>query len=429
MGMRAALGQRRRDNAPRGSLLLLLERRLGITVAGLSVLGAVLVGWLLGRSSGSSPLLLLSYGLLMLVVLAWALGRRRIVIDVGRSKVPTRVREGQLVDVELELASARRLSTIVLEESLPEHLGGPRRFPLPMLSPGEQVQLGYAFAPARRGRYTVGPLVAEWSDPFGLTQRRVVLDTAVELIVHPSTEQVHDRVISRAWEDPPIRPPLSKPWPTGFEFYGMRDYVSGDDPRRINWRATARSLDVESGTGRYLVREAEQGITDRVNLFLNTDERAHSPGETSETFELAVRGAASLAVKHLRDGFALDVHTNGGVMATGARGRRAELPLLDQLAEVEREREPFSAALDRLLTSRGGSTHNVILTPQIDRDAAMRLRLILNRGVSVLLALVMWEDTDPVTLQRAGSLGCGVVEIAAGAPLEKVFRQAIGGRR
>lgn len=414
---------------PRGSLLLLLERRLGITVAGLSVLAAVAVGWLLGRASGSRPLLLLAYGLAMLVILAWVLGRRRIVMQVGRSKVPTRVREGQAVDVELGLSSRRRLSTIVLEESLPEHLGGARRFPLPSLAATEEVHLGYTFTPLRRGRYAVGPLVAEWSDPFGLTQRRVVLDAPVELIVHPSAEQVHDRVISRAWEDPPIRPPLSKPWPTGFEFYGMRDYVSGDDPRRINWRATARSLDVESGTGRYLVREAEQGITDRVNLFLDTDLGAHSPGETSETFELAVRGAASLAVKHLKDGFALDVHTNGSVLASGIRGRRAELPLLDQLAEVSREKVPFSAALDRLLTSRGGSTHNVILTPRIDRDAAMRLRLILDRGVSVLLALVMWEDTDPVTLQRAGSLGCGVVEITTGAPLEKVFRQAIGGRR
>ena len=58
----------------------------------------------------------------------------------------------------------------------------------------------------------------------------------------------------------------------------MRDYVPGDDPRRIVWRATARTLDPVSGTGRYLVRESEQGITDRVLLLIDTDRAQHSPG-------------------------------------------------------------------------------------------------------------------------------------------------------
>jgi hypothetical protein len=82
--------------------------------------------------------------------------------------------------------------------------------------------------------------------------------------VHPRVEQVSDRPLSRQFEDPPIRPPVSKPWPSGFEFYGMREYVPGDDLRRIVWRASAR-------TGKVMVREAEQGITDHVTVVLDTE--------------------------------------------------------------------------------------------------------------------------------------------------------------
>lgn len=413
----------------RSPVLPALERRLGVTAAGMVILALAVIGWALGQKLASRSLLVMVYGLLLVVVLAWLLGRRRILLQVGRSKVPGRVREGQSVEVELSLRARRRITTVVLEEVLPRHLGDPARFPVPVLPAGTEVTHRYSFTPRRRGKYKLGPLIAEWSDPFGLTRRRVVLGEPVPIIVHPLTETVHDRVISRAWEDPPIRPPLSKPWPTGFEFYGLRDYVSGDDPRRIVWRATARSLDLATGTGRYLVREAEQGITDRVNIFVDTDRASHSPGETSDTFEMAVRAAASLGVKHLRDGFGVTLHSNGARIATNLRGRRAQIELLDHLAGVDREDLRLAVALERLIVDRSGRSHNLVITPHIDREAAMRLRLILDRGTSVLLALVLWEDTDPATLQRAGTLGCAVVEIGTGVTLENVFRHALGGRR
>lgn len=419
----------RRHETHARSILQRMERRLGITISGVALLGVFAIAWAIGRRLGSRPVLALAYGLLLLIGLAMVLARRRVVIDVGRSKIPGRVREGQEVEVELSLTARRRVSTIMLEEVLPEHLGGPVRFPIPALSKGADLSCSYSFTPNRRGKYSVGPLVAEWSDPFGLTSRRLVLDDPIAIMVHPTTELVHDRMFTRAWEDPPIRPPLSKKWPIGFEFYGMRDYVSGDDPRRIVWRATARSLDLKTGIGRYLVREAEQGITDRVQIFLDTDRTAHSPGETSETFELSVRAAASLGVKHLNDGFAVSVNTNGGPPLSTLRGRRAKIELLDRLAVVEREGVRLTSALDRLMVGRGGRSHNLVVTPHIDRDAAIRLRVILDRGTSVLLVLVLWEDTDPATLQRAGALGCEVVEITTGAPLERVFRHALAGRR
>ena len=410
------------------TVLRLVERRVGLTPSGLATLAAVVVGWVIGRAIGSQPMFLMVYGLFLLVAVSWVLGRRRLSLSAHRSDLPSRIREGQTVEVEVGLQARRRLTTTVIEEELSDPLGQPVRVAIPLLPAGEEVTHAYAFSPGRRGVYTVGPLVAEWSDPFGLTRRRQVVADAVPLIVHPSTESVHDRVVSREWEDPPIRPPISKPWPNGFEFYGIRDYASGDDPRRIVWRATARQLDA-SGNPRYLVRESEQGITDRVNIFLDTDAEHHSPGDPSETFESAVRAVASVATTHLKDGFSVNFDTNAERLAKGFRGERHRIPLLDLLAAVHCDGTHLDRALERLLTDPNRSAHNVVVTPHLDVGTATRLRLLLERGTSLLLVIVMWENTEPATLHRAGSLGCNVVEVTPNVPLNRLFQRVIGGAR
>ena len=406
-----------------------VQRRLGTTPTGLAILGLALAGGIAGRMLASRVMFVLVYGAIGLVLVGRFLNRRTLAVDVCRSKIPMRVREGQRVEVELELAARRRVSTILVEEELHASLGGPVRVPIPVLPAGEVCRHEYSFAPRRRGVYTVGPLLASWSDPFGVNQQSTVLADAVELVVHPSTELVHDRVVTREWEDPPVRPPSSKPWPTGFEFYGVRDYVDGDDPRRIVWRATARTLD-ENGGGRYLVRESEQGITDRVGLILDTDRSRHTPGDVSESFEAAVRVCASLGARHLDDGFSVSLDANSGALAKGLRGRRSRIELLDALARVQREKPKLADAVDRVLLTGRRTVHNVLVTPSLDHETASRLRLLRERGVSLLVVVVQWDGTDPASVRRAAAIGCNIVEIQPGAPLEVMFQHlATGGRQ
>lgn len=393
-----------------------IERRFGITPVGQAVLGLALLAQVVGRLLSSAAVVLLAYGAVLFFGVAWSLGRRRLGLSAERSAFPTRLREGRTVDIELTLTARRRVTTIVVEERLPSALGAPVRVPVASLSAGSSTAHRYRLRAGRRGVHDVGPLVAQWSDPFGLTRHGVVLTPAQSLIVHPSTEPVTDRVISREWEDPPLRPPVSKPWPTGFEFYGMREYVNGDDPRRIVWRVAARSEEPK-----YVVREAEQGITDRINLFLDTDAEWHG----DDTFELAVRAAASLGVKHLNDGFSVSMEVNSARVAASLRGRSATIPLLDTLAAVAVERVPLRESLTRLMHERRGNAHNVVITPHLDRETATRLRLLLERGTSLLLVIVLWEATDFASLHRAGSLGCNVVELNAGVPMERVFQRVV----
>src|SRR5439155_19224579 len=194
-------------------------------------------------------------------------------------------------------------------------------------------------------------------------------------------------------EPPPIRPPVSKPWPSGLEFYGMREYVQGDDLRRIVWRASAR-------TGKIMVREAEQGITDHVTIILDTDRGAHSrDGEgLSESFETGIRAAASLGVRHLREGYEVKVETNSGPLTRRLRGATSQLMLLDALTRLDQDREPLSRVLMRLVASPQRDAHNILITPQLGATEATQLRMLLNTGVSVLVVALRWDEDDANTM-------------------------------
>lgn len=407
-------------------VLLLVERKLATTLSGLIVVLLVVLGWVLGRQMQSRQLVVMVYGLLLLVGLAHLIGSRRPAVEADRSKLPTRIRAGQSVNSVITLTARRRVSTLVFEEAMPPELGRPVRLPVPLLAAGTAVEHAFTFTASRRGVYTVGPLITEWSDPFGLTRRRRVVAEPVQIIVHPNSESVTDRVSSREWEDPPVRPPVSKPWPTGFEFYGMRDYADGDDPRRIVWRATAKTYEPSTGQPRrYLVRESEQGITDRVEIFLDTDREAHTTEDPSETFETAVRTAASLGVQHLKDGFSVSVDINSARLFERLRGSRHRVELLDAFAAVSLEDVRLTASLERLLSKGRRSTHNIVITPHLEPETASRLRLLNDRGTSLILVLVVGDTTDPGTIHRAGGVGCSVVEVPIGAPMGAVFRRVM----
>lgn len=395
-----------------------IERRTGLTPTGVTAAGVVVLAWLGGYAIGARVLFLMAYGMAALLIALALFGRRSLPVAAVRSKIPGRMREGQTFAVEIEITARRRVGALALEETL-ERLRPPVRLLLPTLTAAAPILHRYQVTPPLRGVYNIGPLTAIWSDPFGLTRKRTTLVVPAEVLVHPSTEPVHDRVLSREWEDPPVRPPISKPWPSGFEFYGMRDYVPGDDPRRIVWRAVARS-------GKYLVRESEQGITDRALIVIDTFDKSHAMGDPSDTFEAAVRAVASLGKLHLRDGFVVTVEAPRATVAGPLRGPASLFTLLDGLARVQRDRTPLSDGLRRLVATRRRDTHYIVVTPKLDQQAAATLRLLLSGGSSATFVHVAGEDPDPASLQHAATLGCEVVELPPGTPLQAVFRNATG---
>ena len=401
-------------------LLRSVTKRTGLTASGLMLLVGSMGAWLLGRFIGGRPLYLLAYGGFLVLVLSWSIGRRPLPLEGKRLETRARRREGETITMDVVLTTPQRLNTFILEEHVPPVLGVNARIPVASLEPDDSVEHSYQLTCWRRGVYQLGPLVARWGDPFGFTERETVLCEPFEFLVHPSTEGARDRPFTRLWEDPPVRPPVSKPWPSGMEFYGMREYVPGDDVRRIVWRAYAR-------TGQLLVREAEQGITDQVHIILDGNRANHSQGVYSESFETGVRAAASLAEWHIREGLSVTIEGNVQRHIGPIRGPGSRMEMLDTLARVDLEDEPVTEALTRIVFNRGRDAHVVVITPLLEAEATAVLELLVQRGWSVLVVALLWDELAVETLVAAAKLGCQVAEIRPNAPLAVAFHNVVGG--
>jgi uncharacterized protein (DUF58 family) len=417
---RRSTRRRRADDRPQVSgVAALVERLTGLTAAGAIVLLVSLVGFVVARALGGRALLLLVYAGVVLVAVAAVTSRRKRRLTAERSSLPTRMRVGQVAEVEVTLRAPGRLRAFVIEEHLSPLLADQVRVTVPAVGGEQEFVHTYSVRPSLRGVYQLGPLAAEWTDPFGLARHQQALTAPVDVIVHPTTDAIFDRPLTRMWEDPPFRPPVSRPWPQGFEFYGMRDYVPGDDPRRIVWTAAAR-------TGKYLVRESEQGITDRVTLLIDNERKSHSPGHPSETFELAIRAIASLGAYNIKQGYSVRLACNDAVLAPELRGSKARILMLDELAKLELSDASIHDAVERVITERRGDTHLVLVSTRFDSRTASRIRLLTDKGMSLVVALVQWEDSDPNASRRAREIGAQVVQVSPGQQLEAAFAHALG---
>ncbi|MCW2545170.1 MAG: hypothetical protein JWM40_2722, partial [Frankiales bacterium] len=345
-------------------------------------------------------------------------------LEATREGLFPRTTEGQRLNVVLQLKAKRRASTLVLEERLPQRLGQTVRVPVSRIGAGQVVQHEYTLRCQRRGVYKVGPLVAVSSDPLGLATRRTVVAPEFELLVHPDIETLSDRPLTRQFEEPPVRPPISRPWPSGLEFFGMREYARGDDLRRIVWRASAR-------TGRLMVREAEQGVTDKVVILLDTDRSGHSrDGEgVSESFEAGVRTAASLATFHLTQGFTIRLEGNDGPLTSPLRGVASQLALMDSYARVDMGRTPLVTTLSRIAANPPRDSHVVVITPRLGPAEAARLRLVVRTGASVLVVALIWDEESVNIPALAAELGCQVSAVRPGTDLASDLAHEVAGVR
>lgn len=274
------------------------------TGRGALVFAAGLGLWLLSRAMGSPTVHMLAVGVVVLPVAAAALARwGRLRLRVRRRVSDARVRPGQRVGIELVIENLSPIpaSFVLVEDHLPQALGRSARLVLAGLSARGTQRVSYALVPQRRGRFVLGPVRVEVSDPFALTRVGMELEVRDELVVAPEVEDL------AGGPDAPFGLTMGlamarQLYRSGQEFYTMRPYVQGDDLRRIHWPSVAR-------TGELMIRQDESTRRSTAVLFVDTREaalgRAHAPA-----FEKAVSAAASVGVLLARYGFALKLMTS-----------------------------------------------------------------------------------------------------------------------
>jgi uncharacterized protein (DUF58 family) len=168
-----------------------------------------------------------------------------------------------------------------------------------------------------RGAYTFGPLRLESGDPFGLLTREQTTESPVRLLVYPLVvpiEQLGLPARAPFGERSTPRRLIEDPLRT----VGVRAYMPGDEPRRIHWKATARTGELQS-------RVYEPSAHHTLAIFV--DARTYDNpvlGYDPALLELGICAAASIATWGIDHGFAVGLYANGTLTELGTLGSTSD---------------------------------------------------------------------------------------------------------
>jgi Protein of unknown function DUF58 len=207
-------------------------------------------------------------------------------LTVRRTVVPDRVSRGEPCTHTLAVRQAGRLrpATLLAEDRC---AGSPVPVALVGLRAGQDTTVDYPVPTGRRGVVEIGPLTVGRSDPLGLVGVRRRFGGTARVWVHPRTHPLTavPAGIARSLDGRVDRVPNGS-----ITFDTLRQYVLGDELRRVHWRTTAR-------IGELMVREYVDTSLPRLVVLL--DDRAGGYPEP-ERFEDACEAAASVLVAAVR---------------------------------------------------------------------------------------------------------------------------------
>lgn len=298
-----------------------------LTRRGTGLLASAGLLWLASQVFGAPELQIAAVAALTLMVVAlatvWLASSR---LRVERISRPARLSFGDRGTVTLTITNDSGLPTprLRFQDQAPPALADTASTALPPLGPGQRVELSYALRGEQRGVAQLGPLRAEFLDPFDLVVRRRDLPGT-------STVTVRPRVV-----DLPAGLPLGgagggggegrpRPQPGGEDLAEVREYVHGDPLKAIHWASTAHR-------GKLMVRGEESPQDPRATVLVDLRRDRHRGQGPTASLEAAISAAAS-AVAHLaarRQGVALVDRPGPGAVPV-----RTLDGWLDHLAEVD----------------------------------------------------------------------------------------------
>ncbi len=270
-------------------------------------------------------------------------------LRVERRIAPDRVPKGELAIAHLRVRNRAR-------RTFPGEIGAQQvgdrdvDVELPRLRRGETELRTSVLPTDRRGLHEIGQVVLRRSDPFKLViaERRYAAPS--ELLVLPKVlpfralRNTLTRSIDGSTDD--TNPHGS------MVFHQLREYVPGDDIRKIHWPSTAKL----AYSGDLIVRQDVDEAQPYVVILVDLRPQNYSP----ESFELALDAAAS-AISSAASGRApFELRTTGGAVIGGPHNQ-STAPSMEALALAQPTPEgSLSAELTAIRRTRGGAALVVV---------------------------------------------------------------------
>jgi uncharacterized protein (DUF58 family) len=275
--------------------------------AGLLFSALILLVTILSLSSGNNLLYLVLSALLATMFVSWAPSRlnlSRIGVSV---RFPNHIFAGESAIFDLTVTNRSRLLpafslTVGMSEGVDQAapkakegvMNSTELVYLPIVparaSASARIERGFH----KRGVYPITGFTIHSRFPFGFIEQRRRLEAKGEIVVYPAPLPLD--------EFGAATPPLlgrveSRAKGSGSDLYAIRQYVSSDHRRQIDWKATAK-------TSQVMVREFTRDDDWRVTLVFDAraDKESASKPDFAEKFERGVTLTASLISHFIRAG-------------------------------------------------------------------------------------------------------------------------------
>ncbi|MGC4864621.1 DUF58 domain-containing protein [Micromonospora sp. DT53] len=401
---------------------------MGITARGVGLLVAAVVLLAAGFRFAYPELTLLGAAAGAAVGYAALVAAWRPRLTVTRRADPDRVARGEPASMSLTVRNTGRLRSANL---LAEDRCGERTVPVPVLRlrPGRDTEVRYDVPTDRRGVVPVGPLRVTRRDPLGLVALARPYGAAVPVWVHP---RIHPLTAVPRGSGRSLDGRLDGVPHGSITFDSLREYVVGDELRRVHWRTSAR-------VGELMVRENVDTSLPRLVVLLDNRVAAHPQrvGGVAESFESACEAAASIVTAARRadlpvllllvatepaeptqpagpaepKGPAGPAEPKGPAEPAEVTTRGGALGPLDRLAaaELSDDGDAVRAATTRLRQDRLGDTL-IFLTGPGGRDELGHVGALRGAYPSVLVGVFGAAEPTP-----PGTAGLVVVDAADGA--------------
>jgi uncharacterized protein (DUF58 family) len=394
-------------------------RRLAAAIAAVAPLW-LSSGWPIGEWVAA----LVLFALLAALAVDVATLPRRSDLDVHR-EFPQTVGVGDHADGRYVVTShwARRL-VITLFDALPaKHLSGAELFAEAMLPARGTLEQPFDVTGAARGEAELGDVAIRVRTRLGLASRTFVYPQTDKVLVAPSLAgvkrfrwlAVHHRLATVGVRDARRRG-------EGRSFARLRDYVVGDDPRHIDWKATARrghpitrEFTVEQSQTVFILVDAGRSMTQLAGRYPRFE---YALSATLLLADVAITAGDRVGALVFDDQLRALVPAQRGVTALHAL-RTALVPVQATLVE------PDYAAAFRMLAQRQRKRALIVLvTDVIDARAARSLLAHLTRGASRHLAVVVALRNDAL-LQAATIRGDRVRDLYESAAAEELLAERL----
>lgn len=256
-------------------------------------------------------------------------------------------------------------------------------------NPFQMISINKEFECKHRGYYKLGKLHVKIRDFLGIFERSITYNKDIDLTVYPRVHEINSMKLPATEYFGAFRVPYNT-----HEDYtsikNIREYVEGDNVKKIHWKASAKSQDI-------FVKEYELSANTEINIFIDGYEGSFINDSSGDVEEKMVETAASIINYCLKNNLhtSLASTTVDKIHVEGRNLNRLESFLGELIGFSPKGKIPiydFLTIESRKLTY--GSTL-VMLTTELNNRIFEALINLKERRFNPILILI--NDNNPIS--------------------------------